>query len=372
MGSVAEAPAAAATLAPLRPGDTVAILGGGQLGRMLAMAAARLALRTVVLDPDPDAPAAQVATRHVVAPFDDAGALDDLSRGADRITLEFENVPVAALERLERLAEAGGAPLLPGSHSLRVAADRLEEKRAVAALGLPVAPHRAIDRADDLPAAREALGAVVLKTRRLGYDGKGQMRLPAAMPADEADTAREALGGTGLIAEALLALDAELSVIAVRGANGTAIAFDAARNVHENGILRRSTVPARMDPFEGQAREAALAIAHALGHVGALGVEFFVSGGALVVNEIAPRVHNSGHWTEAVCPIDQFEAHMRAVAALPLGDGARRADAVMENLLGPEASDLAALAADPAVRLHLYGKREAREGRKMGHWTRVG
>ena len=357
-------------LPPLRPGDTVAILGGGQLGRMLAMGAARLGLRTIVLDPDPHAPAAQVANAHRAAPFDDVDALDDLSARAARITLEFENVPFAALERLEALAEGGGAPLLPGSRSLRIAADRIEEKRTIGALGLAVAPHRAVDGADDLRAARQ-WGDLILKTRRLGYDGKGQRPIPAAIGDREADEARLALGGTDLIAEQRLPLDAELSVIAVRGTDGRTIAFDPARNVHENGILRRSTVPADLGALEREAHEAALRIANALGHVGALGVEFFVSDGALVVNEIAPRVHNSGHWTEAVCSIDQFEAHMRAVAGLPLGEGARHADARMENLLGHEADDLVALAADPDVRLHLYGKREAREGRKMGHVTRI-
>ena len=354
----------------LRPGDRIAILGGGQLGRMLAMAGARLGLRTIVLDPDPQAPAAQVANKHIAAPFDDASALDDLSARAARITLEFENVPVSALERLEALARQGGAPLLPGSRSVRVAADRLEEKRTIRDLGLSVAPHRAVDGADDLRDAR-SLGDLILKTRRLGYDGKGQRTIPAAMSDGDAEEARLALGGTDLIAEQRMALDAELSVIAVRGADGRAIAFDPARNVHESGILRRSTVPADLGALEGKAREAAFRIAQALGHVGALGVEFFVSDNALMVNEIAPRVHNSGHWTEAVCAIDQFEAHMRAVAGLPLGDGSRHADARMENLLGHEADDLAALAADPDARLHLYGKREAREGRKMGHITRI-
>ena len=368
---MADAPAAPPP--PLSPGDTVAMLGGGQLGRMLLMAAARLGLRTVVLDPDPHAPAAQVANRHIARSFDDEGALDELSRIADRITLEFENVPLAALERLEAAARLGGAPLLPSSRSLRVAGDRVEEKRAMEALGLAVAPYRAVDDASDLRRARAALGAVILKTRRMGYDGKGQRPIPLDASADDAERLRAELGGRDLVAERRVALDAELSVVAVRGPDGALIAFDAARNVHENGILRHSTVPAGLgEALEGEARAAALAIAAALDHVGALGVEFFVSGGHLLVNEIAPRVHNSGHWTEAVCAVDQFEAHMRAVSGLPLGDGSRRAAAAMRNLLGEEAGDLAALCADPAVRVHLYGKREARPGRKMGHATRIG
>ena len=343
---------------PLPPGATLGILGGGQLGRMLAIAAARLGYRTVVLDPDPHAPAAQVANEHVVAPYDDEEGLDRLA-ACDAVTYEFENVPAAVAATL-----AGRTRLAPGADALRVAQDRMAEKAAMVRLGLAVAPHRAVDGADDLAAAREALGDVVLKTRRLGYDGKGQRVLRAG---EDGAAALRDLGGRDLIAEALVPLDAEISLIVVRGADGALASFDPARNVHENGILRSSAVPSGLgEALEGEARRIARTVAEGLGYVGAMGVEMFVSGGGLLVNEIAPRVHNSGHWTEAACPIDQFEAHMRAVAGLPVGDGRRIADAEMGNLLG---DDVAPEGAD--IRVHLYGKSEARAGRKMGHWTRV-
>ena len=333
---------------------------------MLCMAAARLGYTTLVLDPDPTAPAAQVAGRHVVAPYDDPTGLDALAACA-AVTYEFENVPASVAERL-----AARTRLVPPPNALAVSQDRLEEKRAVAALGLPVAAHRAVDGPNDLIAARGTLGAIVLKTRRLGYDGKGQAVIGADMPGEEAERVRRDLGGTGLIAERLLPLDAECSVIVVRGADGALVTFDPARNVHEDGILRRSTVPSGLgDGIEDEARSVARTIAEGLGYVGAMGVELFVVPDGLVVNEIAPRVHNSGHWTEAACPIDQFEAHVRAVAGLPLGDGSRHSDAEMGNLLGDETHDIGALLADPRVRVHLYGKAEARPGRKMGHWTRI-
>ena len=346
---------------PLPPGATLGILGGGQLGRMLAMAAARLGYGTLVLDPDPLAPAAAVAGRHVAAPYDDDAALDALA-ACDAVTYEFENVPAAVAERL-----AARTCLAPPPAALAAAQDRLVEKATIARLGLPVAPHAAVDGADDLAAARAAHGDIVLKTRRMGYDGKGQAVIRAGTGDDEATRTLAALGGRDLVAEALVPLDAEVSVIAVRGRDGALARFDPARNVHENGILRSSTVPSGLGgALEAEARRMAGAIASGLDYVGALGVEFFVSRGKLLVNEIAPRVHNSGHWTEAVCPIDQFEAHVRAVMGLPIGDGRRVADAAMGNLLGEETAPRG-----PDIRVHLYGKREARAGRKMGHWTRV-
>ena len=351
-------------MTPQPAGSSLGILGGGQLGRMVCMAAARLGYRTVVVDPDPKAPAAQVAGRHVANAYDDASALDALA-ACDVVTFEFENVPASALQRLSDRAR-----IAPAVRSLRTTQDRRPEKNAVEALGLSVASWRAVNNAHGLRAAREALGDVILKTARGGYDGKGQRTIASDASDEEALAALHALGGD-LVAERRVPLDAELSVIVVRGWNGDAIAFDPARNVHENGILRRSTVPAGLGPLEDEARSAALRIAEGLGHVGALGVEFFVSDGDLLVNEIAPRVHNSGHWTEAACAIDQFEAHVRAVMGLPLGDGARHSDAVMENLLGTEIERLPELAADPRVRVHHYGKADARPGRKMGHWTRT-
>ena len=362
-GGTASGEGAAATdhgsdRAPLPPGATLGILGGGQLGRMLAMSAARLGFQTLVVDPDPHAPAAQVANRHLALAFDADEALGALAT-CEAVTTEFENVPASVLEVL-----AARTRVAPSAAALAVAQDRLREKRTIEGLGLAVAPYRAVDGADDLTAAREALGDIVLKTRRMGYDGKGQSVLRAG---EDGTNALRALGGKDLIAERLVPLDAEISVIVVRDRDGTLVCFDPARNVHEGGILRSSVVPSGLgDALESEGRAAARTLAEGLGYVGAMGVEFFVSAGGLLVNEIAPRVHNSGHWTEAVCPIDQFEAQVRAVMGLPLGDGRRIADAEMGNLLGderpPEGAD---------VRVHLYGKREARAGRKMGHWTRV-
>lgn len=346
-------------------GSTVGILGGGQLGRMLCMAAARLGYRTLVVDPNPKAPAAQVASRHVVTRYEDVAAIDALA-ACDVVTYEFENVPVAAVEAI-----AERTRVAPSALSLRTGQDRRLEKGAVETLGLAVAPWWRVDGPEDLAAARADLGDLILKTARGGYDGKGQRTVRADASDDEATEALAALGGVDLVAERRVPLDAEMSVVVVRGRDGTAITFDAARNEHADGILRRSTVPAALGALEDEACAAARRIAESLDHVGALGVEFFVSDGRLLVNEIAPRVHNSGHWTEAACAVDQFEAHIRAVVGLPLGDGSRHSNAAMENLLGDEVERAAALAADPAVRVHLYGKADARPGRKMGHWTRI-
>ena len=354
------------TTLPLPPGSTIGIMGGGQLGRMLAMAALRLGYCVAVLDPDEHCPASACAHVLYWADYEDERNLGFLG-GGHVVTFEFENVPATAAEFL-----AGKTRVAPPPYALAVAQDRLIEKTTVADLGLPVAPHRAVDSAEDLASARETLGAIVLKTRRFGYDGKGQQVIEASASANEAEAVRTDLGGSGLIAEQRLPLDAELSVIIARDVDGRAVTFDPARNEHEDGILRRSTVPSGLGKvLEDEAREAAIRIADALDYVGAMGVEFFVSNGALIVNEIAPRVHNSGHWTEAACTIDQFEAHIRAIVGLPLGNGSRHSDAVMENLLGQDVARVPALASDPNARVHLYGKHEVREGRKMGHVTWV-
>ena len=341
---------------------SIGILGGGQLARMLCMAAARLGCRVTVLDPDRDAPAAQAASAHIVAAYDDPEGLDQLA-SADVVTYEFENVPAPSAERIARRSA-----LFPPAHALAVSQDRVSEKRMIEGAGLSVASYAAVDDAASLDAARERLGDIVLKTRRFGYDGKGQRLLRRGEPGD--DTLRT-LGGSGLVAERLVPLDAELSVIVVRGARGEVVTFDPARNEHVDGILHRSTVPSGLSAaLEREARDAACRLARTLDYRGAMGVEFFVSGGRLLVNEIAPRVHNSGHWTEAACPIDQFEAHVRAIIGLPIGDGSRHADCVMENMLGAAVEHPPW--SDARTRVHLYGKRDAREGRKMGHWTRIG
>ncbi len=349
----------------LRPGDTVGILGGGQLGRMLAMAAARLGLGVRIYDPDPAAPAAQLAGGHVCAPWDDTDALERFARTVAVVTYEFENVPLATAEALAALR-----PLRPGLRPLATGQDRLTEKTLFADLGLAVAPFAAVDGQADLDAALARIGApAILKTRRMGYDGKGQARL--ARPED-GPGAFAALGGVPSILEGLVEFTAEVSVIAARGLEGAVVAYDPGENLHDAGILRRTTVPARLPPaLRTDAVLAAGRILDALDHVGVMGVEMFVTPAGLVINEIAPRVHNSGHWTELGCAVDQFEQHIRAVAGWPLGSAARHADVEMENLIGAEVEGLDALLRDPDARVHLYGKAEVRAGRKMGHVTRL-
>ncbi|MCO5161900.1 MAG: 5-(carboxyamino)imidazole ribonucleotide synthase [Mesorhizobium sp.] len=353
---------------PLAPGSTIGIIGGGQLGRMLAMAAARLGFRTIVLEPQADCPAAQVANRQIVAAYDDPAALAELSRTCDVVTYEFENVPVGAAAALASQAEVSPPPM-----ALEVSQDRLVEKRFVNAAGIPTADFRAIDSDADVVAACEAFGgAGVLKTRRMGYDGKGQRMFRDASSGDLAGV-YAAMGNVPLILESLVPFEREISVIAARGRDGAVRCYDPVENVHRGGILHTSTVPARISPqTAATARKAATAILDALAYVGVIGVEFFVlKDGNLLVNEIAPRVHNSGHWTEAACAVSQFEQHVRAIAGLPLGDPKRHSDCVMENLIGDDVNRLAELARQPNVVIHLYGKAEARPGRKMGHFTRL-
>ena len=348
---------------PLPPGATIGILGGGQLGRMLALAAARLGLPAHCYDPDPQAPAAEVCQGATRAPWDDAAALRAFAAAADVVTYEFENVPPESLDLVESLR-----PIRPGRRSLATSRDRLHEKGFLASLGLATAPYRAVDSLADLRDAFAALGPSILKTRTLGYDGKGQARLSS-----QADLrpAWESLGGAPAILEGLVPFDREVSVIAARGLDGSVAAYDPGENVHEAGILRTTTVPAPLAPSQrSDAVLTAARILTALDHVGVMGVELFVAGPRLLVNEIAPRVHNSGHWTEAGCLVDQFEQHVRAVAGWPLGDGRRHADVRMENLIGPDVHRLPVLLREGA-QVHLYGKAEVREGRKMGHVNRL-
>lgn len=352
----------------LPAGATIGIIGGGQLGRMLAMAAARLGYRTIVLEPQADCPAAATCNRHIEAAYDDAAALDELAKACDVVTYEFENVPVEAARSLE-----SAVPVYPPPAALDAAQDRLAEKDFLNAAGLATAPYRAVDSDAALVAALEAFGGNgVLKTRRLGYDGKGQRVFRDAGAADTEGVFAD-MGGVPLILEGFVAFEREISVIAARGQDGAILAYDPAENTHREGILRSSTVPAGIGPATADAaREAASAILSALDYVGVIGVEFFVLGdGALIVNEIAPRVHNSGHWTEAACHVSQFEQHIRAVAGLPLGATGRHSDCVMENLIGDEVLATPRLLEKPNLVLHLYGKAEARPGRKMGHFTRL-
>jgi 5-(carboxyamino)imidazole ribonucleotide synthase len=347
------------------PGGTIGIIGGGQLGRMLALAAAPLGFKCHIFDPHQRPCAADVAAAFTRAAFDDQAALERFAAAVDVVTYEFENLPVAPLRVL-------GDKLRPGSRSLAVAQDRAEEKAFIESTGARVAPWRRVDQETDVEAAVAELGCpLVLKTRRYGYDGKGQAWIRS--PANTAE-AWSAIGMQPAVAEQGIAFEAEFSVILVRGLDGATAVFDSSRNIHENGILRRSLLPAGavVDTQVGEARRMAIAIAEALGHVGVLTVEFFAGPDGPVVNEIAPRVHNSGHWTIEGAVTSQFEQHVRAICGLPLGSTASRGTSIrMTNLIGSEAEDWPALIAEPGAALHLYGKGEGRPGRKMGHVTRV-
>ena len=349
----------------LPPGSIIGIVGGGQLGRMMAQAAAQLGYRCHIYDPHAHPCAAEVAGDFTRAAFDDEAALGAFAATCDIVTYEFENLPVAALASL-------GEKLKPGPRSLAVAQDRATEKEFIERCGARVAPWRRIDSADDIRAALAVLGApVLLKTRRFGYDGKGQLWVHHA---DEAGAAWTAIGEQPAVAEARVAFDAEFSVILARTAAGETRAFPLVRNHHEEGILRRSSVPAGapIDAHRGTAVDAAASIAEALDHVGVLTVEFFASPDGALVNEIAPRVHNSGHWTIEGAATSQFEQHLRAICGLPLGDASLvAAGASMDNLIGRDVDRWAELLADAGASLHLYGKGEARPGRKMGHVTRL-
>ena len=349
----------------LQPGSTIGILGGGQLGRMLAVAASRLGLRSHIYDPAPAPPAGDVAHRLTTAGWDDIGSLTAFAKAVDVVTYEFENIPTAALDVIEALRE-----VRPNRRALATSQDRLAEKAFLNGIGLLTAPYAAVSSMADLDAALARIGTpAILKTTRLGYDGKGQARL--TVPAD-AGAALATMAGADAVLEGFVAFDREVSVIAARGLRGEIAAYDPGENVHRDGILRSTTVPARLSVAQtGDAVLIAAKILHALDYVGVLGVELFVTANGLIVNEIAPRVHNSGHWTQNGCAVDQFEQHIRAVAGWPLGDGSRAADVVMENLIGDDIARVPGLAREPGAALHLYGKPEARAGRKMGHVNRV-
>ncbi len=351
---------------PIVPGAVIGVLGGGQLGRMLAMAAARLGYRTHVFCPERDAPATHVAAAATIADYQDDAALDRFGAAVDVVTLEFENVPLHALERLAALI-----PVRPGARALAAAQDRIAEKSLMASLGVPTTPWAPVDGPESLAAAHAHLGAdCILKTTRLGYDGKGQV---AVTPATDPAAAWRILGGAPGILEARVDFACEISVILARTADGRTACHDVVENRHVDGILDTSIAPARIaEEMAATARGAALRIAEALALVGLLAVEMFVTrDGRVLVNEIAPRPHNSGHWTLDACVTSQFEQAVRAVCGLPLGATDRLADAEMRNLLGGSASEWRHWLTDGAAKLHLYGKAEARPGRKMGHVTRL-
>ena len=345
------------------PGSTIGIVGGGQLGRMLALAAARLGYRCHVIAPDRGCPASDVAAEFTCADYDDRSAIGRFARAVDVATYEFENLPAGVLAEL-------GAKLRPGPGSLAIAQDRAAEKTFIEGQGGRVARWIGIDSETDVAAAERELGLpLVLKTRRLGYDGKGQ-----AWASDEISPAEawRAIGAEPAIAESAIDFAAEFSVILARGENGETAAWDLPLNEHSGGILRRSTVPAPdvVGAMAGEATAIAVRLAEALGHVGVIAVEFFATADGPVVNEIAPRVHNSGHWTIEGAATSQFEQHVRAICGLPLGSTERSAESVtMDNLIGEEAAGWARLLAEPGAHLHLYRKGEARPGRKMGHVT---
>ena len=338
---------------------TIGILGGDQLGRMLSVAASRLGIRCHIFEPGAS-PAGDVAWRVTQAPYEDETALRAFADSVDVITYEFENVPTSALDLLEKIR-----PLHPNRRALSVSQDRMTEKTFLNEIGLSTAPFADVPDQASLAEGIDRIGRPsILKTRRMGYDGKGQVRI--------GDGPAEWTGAPSVL-EGFVDFTAEISVIIAPGTDGQVAAFDPGLNVHRDGILRTTTVPcglparATTDAVLNAAR-----IANALDYVGVMGVEFFVTPDGLIVNEFAPRVHNSGHWTQAGCVVDQFEQHIRAVAGLPLGDGKRYADVVMENLIGDDMDRVPDLLATPGVQVHLYGKGDPRPGRKMGHVNRVG
>ena len=353
------------TNAPLPANATIGILGGGQLGRMLSVAASRLGYKTHIFEPGANPPAGQVADQITTAGYDDEAALRAFAQAVDVITYEFENIPTSALDILEATR-----PIRPGREALRTSQDRLTEKNFLQGLGLKTAPFANVETRDDLTAALDTIGAPgILKTRRMGYDGKGQARI---MTPEDADAGFDAMAGAPAVLEGFIEFSHEVSVIGARGLSGEVSCYDPGENVHKDGILDTTTVPARLTA--SQRMDAVLLTANilnALDYVGVMGVELFVTPQGLIVNEIAPRVHNSGHWTQNGCAVDQFEQHIRAVAGLPLGDGQRHADVVMENLIGDDMDRLPELLADPKASLHLYGKADVKPGRKMAHVNRI-
>lgn len=350
---------------PLPAGATIGILGGGQLGRMLSVAASRLGLKTHIFEPGANPPAGQVADRVTTAPYDDQQALKDFANSVDVITYEFENIPTEALDILEALRE-----VRPNREALRVSQDRIAEKEFLTGLGLQVAPYAPVDNLAELQAAIETIGTPsILKTRRFGYDGKGQSRLTSP---DDAARAIDDTAGAPAVLEGFIDFSHEVSIIGARSADGQVACFDPGENVHRNGILHSTNVPANLSP--AQRTDAILIAANILNeldYIGVVGVELFVTSAGLIVNEIAPRVHNSGHWTQNGCVIDQFEQHIRAVAGWSLGNGERYADVEMINLIGDDVEGIPDLAGQGDVALHLYGKADAKPGRKMGHYNRV-
>lgn len=350
------------------PGSTIGMLGGGQLGRMFTIAARSMGYEVIVLDPDVDSPAGKLATDHVCADYSDQTALNYMAKTCDVITTEFENVPASTLE-----AFASSCPVRPGAHAVIITQDRIHEKSFLRDNGFPTAPFAVIRNESDLADGFKTVNSpAILKVSRFGYDGKGQYAIDSD---NDLKSAWHALKGNESVLERRVPLDLEVSVVLARGIDGQTVTYTIAENVHKNGILDVSMVPARINEhLAGQVVTMATQIASALDYIGVMAVEFFISEGKLLVNEIAPRPHNSGHYTLDATVTSQFEQQVRAVCGLTLGDTRLMSPVVMVNLLGdlwddgnPPAWD--ALLSHPNAKLHLYGKREARPGRKMGHYN---
>lgn len=347
------------------PGGTIGILGGGQLGRMLAMAATELGFRTCIFTDMSDSPALDVSSTHICASFDDAAAIADFTARIDVATFEFENIPSQAIHAIAR-----AKPIFPDAHALDISNDRLTEKQFITGLDIATAGFWQVDSLEDLTKAFQQSNApAILKTRRFGYDGKGQVKIKHA---DELDASWQVIGGNPAILEAFVPFEKELSVILARAQDGTIKVFEPGENHHENHILATTTLPATISTSTRKdALNIATKIAETLDYVGILAIELFLEstpqGDVLRVNEIAPRVHNSGHWTLDGAVTSQFEQHIRAIAGWPLGDVTRHSDIVMTNLIGSDVENWRTLAQQPNTKIHLYGKSEIKAGRKMGH-----
>jgi len=350
------------------PGQTLGMLGGGQLGRMFTIAARTMGYEVIVLDPDSESPAGQLATRHICADYTDINALDTLAKACDVVTTEFENVPASTLEQM-----AQHGPVRPGAHAVTLTQDRIHEKNFLRGQGFPTAPFAVIDSEQDLIKGFSAIGGPgILKVSRFGYDGKGQYNIKTR---NDIEPAWKSINAEAAVFERRVPLDIEVSVVLARGIEGEVITYPVAENIHQHGILDLSIVPARVDAeIQQQAIDMATRIAEALDYIGVMAVEFFVSEGKLLVNEIAPRPHNSGHYTLDASVTNQFEQQVRAVCGLTLGDTRLLSPVVMINILGDiwhneQSPDWMKLLDHPNIKLHLYGKKEARPGRKMGHYN---
>ena len=346
--------------------QTLGIIGGGQLGRMIAVEAARYGCKVIILDPQPECPAGQVSNRQIAAAYDNKTALTELADLCDVVTYEFENVPFEAAELLEELTE-----LFPSSRALAVSQDRLVEKSTLEQANIAVAPYFQVDSGEELRGALSKVGEGVLKTRRFGYDGNGQ-KVVGADDAKHAEAIVEELGGGDLILEKKIAFISEFSVIVARSRHGEVVCYEPATNIHRDGILRLSSVPADLsDSTISKAVQVAERWVGELDYVGVMGIEFFETSDGLLVNEFAPRVHNSGHWTREACHTGQFEQHFRAVMGLHLAATTRHSNCEMVNLIGHDVDDLNKWLSDPDGFVTIYGKADVKPGRKMGHVTRL-